>query len=232
MFLYERKNMKKYLFSLLFMTSAIVFGFDGQFDSFKNRVLAFDAIKTGNKDLFDRYLSPEDGMGFLNPEKTDCIDLLGIAAMRKGPHTQYFIQKIIAAGANPNFNWTNLPVVFNGKVGYESYRTLFPLERAIEHGNVDAVVALLNNGADIQTSSFQSESLFSLSSFSYPTPLEQAKKYLSISQDRSSDDAPGTAEAPGTRAEYKQIIAILQSRIDQNRQEEFDDVGGMGCSIQ
>ncbi|MEX0849635.1 MAG: hypothetical protein WD055_05370 [Candidatus Dependentiae bacterium] len=234
--------MKQYLFSLFLMIPSILFCANNQQDLVRRVALA---IKSGNLAEFDVHFC-SDMTDFLCVENQgdDYIDLLGFAAKSKNLYTKYFIKRIIDGGADPN---KDDPILFQQAVdqtfpdgtvhasGFSKLvQTFLPIERAIEYGNVEGVSALLENGADVEKSSFRPRSFFAKLFSCYPMPLAQAQKYLSVTQDRPSDDTPGTAEAPGTRAEYKQIIELLQQHIERKIQEEVEsnDIGGMGCVVQ
>jgi hypothetical protein len=210
--------MKQVLFGLLLFSVFLMYGFDDQ-----NLSVVIQSIKDNDLEKFNEYFVAGLAKKVAVYED-DHIDLLGIASLSKGSNTPFFIERIIKEGGDPNRNkfYRRMPTRhirrLDGSLEVVSrtqcVEKLFPLERAIKAGNVLAVDSLLKLGANIEYSSI-SQSIWEKLFCPKPTPLSQAQKYVSMTSGRLSAYAPGPCQVPGTRAEYTQIVALLQQHLAQ-----------------
>ncbi|MEX0849634.1 MAG: hypothetical protein WD055_05365 [Candidatus Dependentiae bacterium] len=216
---------------LLLLVSLIIYGLDDQ-----NLSVVIQSIIDNDLKTFNEHFVP-DLVKKVIVYEGDYIDLLGIASQGKSSNTSIFIKKIIQEGGDPNRSKFYRPMPtrhirrLDGSLEaiseVQSIKTLFPLERAIRAGNVLAVESLLKCGANIEQTSV-SQSIWEKLFCPKPTPLSQAQKYESMASTRLSIHASGPLQVPGTRAEYMQIVVLLQQHLAQQGLEKSE----YSCSVQ
>ncbi len=176
-------------------------------------VLLYESICDDNHQAFKEY---SDGITFddSQPYGTMLLNLVATSPRGKYQNTKNFIKDLINMGATPNKTHQVLvstmqqktvgqKVVIQGSTGFHTVH--LPLENAILAGNIDAVEALCQNGANVMQTSVSLTSWWQRWFVESEKPSDHALTYF------NADESEAYAmQCKATKDELYKILNILE----------------------